>query len=178
MAAPPSAPSRATPPASADSAAPGIAGGNADTDTTADWQHSEFAATLESISGATARLRRILPSALPAQARDAVELGVAEALSNVVRHGYDPDAAGRIALSWRLRRDGAFEVLVQDWGRPVPPGCLEEGCGPPFAFDPHRIAALPEGGMGVALIRLSFDEVEYRRVGDRNDLRLLRRSER
>lgn len=79
----------------------------------------------------------------------AVELALAEALSNVIRHGYEGDPGQRIDLSIEVDVD-TFCVCVQDYGR---------------TFDPHEIVppdfeAPGPGGYGLHLIEELMDEVK------------------
>jgi serine/threonine-protein kinase RsbW len=79
----------------------------------------------------------------------AVELALAEALSNVIRHGYEGDPGQRIDLSIEVDAD-TFCVRVQDYGQ---------------VFDPHTIVPTDfetpgPGGYGLHLIEELMDEVK------------------
>jgi serine/threonine-protein kinase RsbW len=79
----------------------------------------------------------------------AIELALAEALSNVIRHGYEGDPGQRIDLSIELDEDKLC-ICVQDYG-PV--------------FDPHAIVPTDfetpgPGGYGLHLIEELTDEVK------------------
>ncbi|TFY96707.1 ATP-binding protein [Ramlibacter humi] len=139
-------------------------------------QDLEFSlpATLADVAQATQRVRDWLPAWLDTGERDAVELALAEALTNIVEHGY----AGLLPQDIRVRlvdRPGALEVDVWDRGHPIPLRRLEEADDTTFQFDPTDLEALPEGGMGLALIKAAFQEVRYRRRQGVNRLHLVRR---
>lgn len=131
-------------------------------------------ATLADVARATQRVRAELPDWLDAAERDAVELALAEALTNIVEHGYGGDAVDEIRV--RLaERAGALEVEVWDRGRPIPPGKLEQADDTTFQYDPQDLDGLPEGGLGLALIKAAFNEVRYRRKAGVNRLQLVKR---
>lgn len=98
-----------------------------------------------------------------------VELAVAEAVNNVVRHAYHGEPGHPVELLFTLEA-GHFTIEVTDEGTPMP-----ERPAPVFDFDPKDIQHLPEGGMGLFLIHSVMDEVEYRRHGARNCLSMRRR---
>jgi serine/threonine-protein kinase RsbW len=79
----------------------------------------------------------------------AVELALAEALSNVIRHGYEGDPRQRIELSIEVD-DDKLCVCVRDYA---------------VAFDPHEIVPTDfetpgPGGYGLHLIEELMDEVK------------------
>ena len=131
-------------------------------------------AALAEVAQATQRVRDLLPGWMEQSERDAVELGVAEALTNIVEHGYGGDSPQEVRVRL-LERPGALEVDVWDRGRPIPPGMLEQADETTFQYDPTDLGALPEGGLGLALIKAAFDEVSYRRKGGVNRLHLVKR---
>jgi len=98
-----------------------------------------------------------------------VELAVAEAVNNVVRHAYHGEAGHPVELVFTLEQ-GRFTIEVTDEGTAMPPRPA-----PVFDFDPADIASLPEGGMGLYLIHSVMDEVEYRSRDGRNSLFMRRR---
>jgi serine/threonine-protein kinase RsbW len=130
-------------------------------------------ATLAEVATATQHARRLLPARIDAAACDRIELALAEALTNIVEHGYGGDAAATVRVRM-LDRPGALEVDIVDRGRPIPDGLLEQADDTTFDFDPTDLAALPEGGMGLALIKAAFHEVRYRSRAGVNRLQLVR----
>lgn len=105
---------------------------------------------------------------VPEAARRALMLALEESLANIIAHGR-PD-----------HHDHDIHIAVETGEREV---CLEvTDSGVPF--DPRTFPApdlsqsLEErqpGGMGVWLIRQMMDEIDYRRDGDCNRLRLVKR---
>jgi len=98
-----------------------------------------------------------------------VRLGVDEAVSNIIRHG-DTDAEGH-EIRVRVTHAGGEVVLeIEDDARPFNPLDVPT---PDLSLP---VEDKPAGGLGVHLIRSVMDHVEYRRSGDRNFLRLRRRT--
>lgn len=132
--------------------------------------HLEVEGTLQAVSKAVAELRQRLEGRLAPQDCDAIELGVAEVLTNIVLHGRD---AGPIELECSSQ-DGVVEVLVRDTGLPIPLDQLA-GAGPAgFDFDPADLDSLPDHGWGLALVRRLFHSLDYRRDDGHNEMRLRR----
>ena len=92
-----------------------------------------------------------------------VELVVEEAIVNICRHG---GAAVSIELVC-MADEGAFVVQISDSGRPFDPTTAPA---PDLKAD---IASRPIGGLGIHLIKNICDDVQYRREGGRNILRLV-----
>ena len=132
-------------------------------------------ATLAEVARVTQQLRGLLPEWLDAAERALVEIALAEALTNNVEHGHGGDCSDTVRLRL-FERPGALEVDLWDSGRPIPVGRLDQAdAATTFQFDPTDLAALPEGGMGLALIKSAFQEVRYRRRDGVNWLHLVRR---
>jgi serine/threonine-protein kinase RsbW/sigma-B regulation protein RsbU (phosphoserine phosphatase) len=107
--------------------------------------------------------------ALPTETLFRLDLGLTEALNNVVAYAYADAAEHEIRI--RIAAEGdAVRLEVEDDGRafdplqaerPPPPGNLEEA---------------PIGGLGIHLIRSMLDECHYRREAGWNRLTLIARS--
>jgi serine/threonine-protein kinase RsbW len=101
---------------------------------------------------------------------DALELAVCEAANNSIKHAYKgkPDGTVRVTLAVD---DTGLVICVQDRGAP-----LEDT--KKLANDlvaPRSINELPEGGMGLYLIRKAADSVGYK-AGDRDNVLVLRKA--
>ncbi|WP_323783939.1 ATP-binding protein [Thalassovita sp.] len=100
--------------------------------------------------------------------RDNVELVLAEALNNIVEHGYRGGKNGKIDLCCTLRPEGV-DIVVMDCGAAVPEAVLL----PRAAPDPQtRMHDLPEGGWGWSMIHKLTGKLKYSREGDCNRLEL------
>ena len=100
-----------------------------------------------------------------------LELGVVEAVNNVIRHGYRGRPGMPVSVTITLHED-RVEVAIRDRGEAIPAGLLEEARGRGFGFDPGDAEALPESGMGLGLIALVADEVRYAPADGENTLSL------
>ena len=129
----------------------------------------EIGNRLDELGRATAWLEAFASAeALPAETRYALDVGLNEAVTNVISYAYPDAAEHRILL--RLERVGdAVSLEVEDDGAPFDP--LQQA--PPAP--PTTLADAPIGGLGIHLIRSMFDECRYRRENGRNRLTLVAR---
>ncbi|HEX2572764.1 MAG TPA: ATP-binding protein [Polyangia bacterium] len=108
---------------------------------------------------------------LESEAAAEVELSVVEAVNNSIEHAY------------RLSGDGVVEVLlealapgvrieVRDRGHAMSCGVLERAG--PLEFDAAHVPSLPEGGMGLFIVKQLMDEVHYETSGSLNVLTMVR----
>lgn len=134
-----------------------------------------IAASPDQVAPLADRLRADIPAVFGDDDRYMIELGVVEALNNIILHGY-PSRRGdaRITVSWAFD-GGSFRISVTDNGLPIPEGRLEAARGQVFEFDPEVLEKVPEGGLGLSIVNAVFDDVTYRRLGDRNELELSKR---
>ena len=87
-----------------------------------------------------------------------IELAMVEAVNNCILHA--KPGASEIRLTFTLSPRGV-EIDLQDEGQPLDPRILESA-GSQWGFDPADIQNLPEGGMGLMLIKQLMNEVSYR----------------
>ncbi len=92
-------------------------------------------------------LARRLP--VDADALADLKLAVTEACGNVVRHAYAEGVGGPVAVALLVHAD-RLEMIVEDQGA---------GMEPPRA-DEWEVNQLPEGGMGMAIMRAVVDELD------------------
>jgi len=105
---------------------------------------------------------------------DAVELSLVEAINNVIKHGYHGEKGKDVQVAVGLQAD-RIVIDVIDHAPPMAPGVLEQASDDPFTFDETDLAEVPEGGMGLALIHMNMDEVEYVSNESENRLRMVKR---
>jgi anti-sigma regulatory factor (Ser/Thr protein kinase) len=103
-----------------------------------------------------------------------VDLGLTEALTNVIRHGYGAARSARVKLTC-LEAAGQWQLTLNDCGNPIPQSLLVPTCGSVFDFDPDDLHNIPERGMGLALIRSCFDSIDYQVRADGNHLLLTKK---
>lgn len=119
-------------------------------------------------------VRSLCSELLGDDAVDAVEISLVEAMNNVIEHGYEGRRGQGVEVQLDLQRDHvAIEII--DHAPPMPAGTIERATAGMLRFDETDIAGLPEGGMGLALIRMNMDEVEYRETPSENRLRMVKK---
>lgn len=104
-----------------------------------------------------------------------IELSAAEAVANCIKHAYlgAPDSQITVRIFYEQDR---LELEVCDHGICMPEQkqeLLRTGSGV-LDFDPSDLAAVPESGMGLELIRQGMDEAVYSSDGRGNCLRLVK----
>jgi serine/threonine-protein kinase RsbW len=110
--------------------------------------------------GPVARAVRALCSeTLDELALDELELGVVEALNNVIKHGYAGQKGSLVQVRVGLKADKVVVEII-DQAPPMPPSALQP-TDPWAGIDEGQPQDLPEGGMGLALIQMTMDEVAY-----------------
>lgn len=106
---------------------------------------------------------------LPEKIAQYVDLCSAEAVTNIMTHGFTDSAAHEIAV--RLMQQGEDIVLdIEDDGVAYDPTTAAPPA--PATLENDRI-----GGWGIRIVRRFSDEVRYRRRGNRNCLTLVFRQQ-
>lgn len=86
---------------------------------------------------------------------NAVEICLTEALNNVIKHSYGGDNSRMIDIN--IKKNSKFlEIEIVDAGLPRKNLII-----PDLDFDPNDIENLPEGGMGLFIIKQLMDELSY-----------------
>lgn len=97
-----------------------------------------------------------------------IELSIAEALNNIIKHSYKGNEENKIDIFMSLE-DGKFCIKLTDFGEP------RKNVGKPvLEFDPTDIDSLPEGGMGLFIIEQLMDENFYTADGNKNIFTLVK----
>jgi anti-sigma regulatory factor (Ser/Thr protein kinase) len=104
---------------------------------------------------------------LPLEVVDGVNIALDELFTNVVRYGYLDGGAHQIDVRLSLSAQ-RLTIEITDDGQPFNP--LDRP--PPDLESPLEERAV--GGLGIHFVRSLMDEVEYRRDGDRNTLRMVK----
>lgn len=131
-------------------------------------------AALDDIAAVAVAVKAFIAGTVPEDLSNAIELGVTEALTNVVTHGYAGIAHAAVEVSVEESR-AAVVVQVIDSGRPIPEDAFLGADGSVFDFDPANMMELPVGGMGLSLIKELFDTVKYESQDGINCLTLAKR---
>ncbi|PWB79642.1 MAG: ATP-binding protein [Candidatus Methylomirabilota bacterium] len=102
-----------------------------------------------------------------------IALCVVEAVNNAIIHAYDREAEHEVQVIFSHYSD-KLTFQICDAGRAMDPNCLAPKAPSPFDFDPRCLERLPEGGLGLAIIRSTMDEVSYTTTCGKNILTLTR----
>lgn len=97
-----------------------------------------------------------------------IELSLAEALNNIIKHAYKGDEYKKIEINMSIL-DGQFKVVLTDFGEP-----RKNIRKPVLEFDPNDIDSLPEGGMGLFIIEQLMDDNIYFNDGEKNTFTLIK----
>jgi serine/threonine-protein kinase RsbW len=97
-----------------------------------------------------------------------IELSIAEALNNIIKHAYKGVENNVIQISLDISNN-KFTIILEDFGIP-----RENFNKPSLNFDPEDIDSLPEGGMGLFIIEQLMTETKYERIGNKNIFTLVK----
>lgn len=122
--------------------------------------HAVLKATLEEVSRVCSEIHALALEQQGCEWAMLVDLGLTEALTNVIRHGYGGAQRGRVTLTCFVAAD-QWQLTLSDWGASIPQELLRQTDESVFDFDSDDLQNIPEGGMGLALIRSCFDSVDY-----------------
>jgi serine/threonine-protein kinase RsbW len=108
---------------------------------------------------------------LSATAAAEVELSVVEAVNNAIEHSYRT-GSGEVRVTLTEATD-AVEIEVRDRGEAMPAGILDRAAA--LTFDPDKLQDLPEGGMGLGIVKDLMEDVRYESRAGENVLSMRRR---
>ncbi len=91
-----------------------------------------------------------------------LELCLTEALNNVIKHAYKEDKEQKIYLTFTFNVN-ELEIVIEDSG--LPRTNFKE---PVLNYDPSDVNTLPEGGMGLFIIKNLMNDVTYNRIEGKN----------
>lgn len=96
-----------------------------------------------------------------------IETCVVEATNNCIKHAYQNIAGSSVEIVISLFLD-CITIQVCDYGKTMEAEKLQGQ--QELDFDPNNVEDLPEGGMGLYIIRSVMDHVEYSSAGGKNVL--------
>jgi len=105
-----------------------------------------------------------------------IETCVVEATNNCIKHAYQnlPGNSVEVVISLFIDRI-TFEVC--DYGKAMETEDFEKQKRKELDYDPNVLEELPDGGMGLYIIRSVMDQVEYSSAGGKNVLTMTKRFE-
>ena len=92
---------------------------------------------------------------IPEEKTREIELSLAEALNNIIKHSYKGNENNKIEIAMDVS-DNDFTVKLTDYGE-----ARKNLNKPVLEFDPNDIDGLPEGGMGLFIIEQLMDNDQY-----------------
>lgn len=106
---------------------------------------------------------------------DDVRLCVVEGVTNAIRHSYRAAPGGEVSVHLAVEPDRVV-LEITDSGTPMSPDKVALLLNGPrqFDFDQRRTEDLPEGGMGLGIIRATMDEIAYTPEDGLNRLRMVK----
>ena len=129
---------------------------------------------LDKVSLLARAVRALCSDFMSPEDQDAVEISLVEAINNVIKHGYGGEPGKDVQVAVGLHTDQVV-IDVIDHASPMKAQLLEQPAEDPFAFDATDLTDIPESGMGLALIRMNMDEVQYVSNESENRLRMVKR---
>jgi serine/threonine-protein kinase RsbW len=99
-----------------------------------------------------------------------VEISVVEAINNVIKHGYRGEKGQSVEVRINIRAD-RIVIDIYDKAAPMPDRLIASEA-TRLDFDPENLDALPEGGIGLELMKMTMDEVSYSSTSGVNRLTL------
>ncbi len=125
---------------------------------------------LEHVSLVGMAVRGILKHAVPDDvAAYKIEVAVTEAVNNAVKHAYDLEGGHRVEIEMSLSPHAVIFRICDDGKSMQFPEKTD------IKYDPDDLSRLPEGGMGIPLMKSIMDEVSYDRREGKNCLTLCKR---
>ena len=107
-------------------------------------------------------------NSVPSEKTREIELSLAEALNNIIKHAYKCDETNKIEIKIKHEND-RIELELTDYGE-----ARTNLNKPKLDFDPDDVNSLPEGGMGLFIIEQLMDKNHYRRAGNKNIFTLVK----
>lgn len=102
-----------------------------------------------------------------------IALCVVEAVNNAIVHAYSKETQHEVEVIFRQYPDHLI-LQICDTGRAMDPKRLEPQTSSPLDFDPCRLSSVPEKGLGLAIIKVTMDDVTYTTSEGKNILTLTR----
>jgi anti-sigma regulatory factor (Ser/Thr protein kinase) len=94
-----------------------------------------------------------------------LELVLVELVSNTIRHGYGSEAGHAIRLRLERLEGDRVQVRIWDRGKPILAEILNRSSDA-LEFSADDREALPESGLGLAMVHAAVDHIDYRTAPD------------
>jgi len=103
-----------------------------------------------------------------------LELCVVEAINNVIIHAYGKEAGHEVEVIFSLHQD-KLVIDVCDAGKTMAHDVLEKKNLSSLDFDPEDLGSIPEGGMGLVIIKEIMDSTGYKTENGKNCLTMTKK---
>ncbi len=133
----------------------------------------EIASDLKNVRLASVCVNRLCATVFNEEDSNIMELCVAEALNNCVKHAYQNSSSASIQIKLAIDSDN-LSINIIDTGNSMPGGTIENSSDE-LVFDPDDPNSLPEGGMGLIIMKQTMDDVLYNTHDGVNTLTLLKK---
>lgn len=127
--------------------------------------NKEISSTLENVSELVVLVSESLRAmSVLSVVIDDIEIAIAEAMTNIVKHAYKYDETKKIEFS--LSKLSEFIVIeIFDSAPEIKLDFNKE-----LVYDHENIDTLPEGGMGIFLMNKCMNSIELKRANNKNQL--------
>ncbi len=95
-----------------------------------------------------------------------IELAVVEIVNNCIEHACVDCDKHQISIEFWLSED-QLSIEIIDQGNAIDPVWIDN-ISTDFDFDPDDLENLPEGGMGLKIVKNCMDEVSYQNLNEQN----------
>lgn len=104
-----------------------------------------------------------------------IELCLVEAVTNVIEHACRFNEGYQVAVCFEIDSD-SLVIEIRDTGTPMVPGTLARETSN-LEFDPADVGKLPEGGIGLEIMKHYLDSIDFLALDGTNVLRLTKHLE-
>ena len=124
----------------------------------------------QQIAGVCSDIRETYSKIMNEQQMNEVQISLSEALNNVIEHSYQESAGYLIQIACEAH-DESFKIAITDFGCGMPEQNFTIHSSE-IVLDENNLDSMPEGGMGIALIKSCMDHTKYCRNAGANVLKL------
>ena len=132
----------------------------------------KMASRAEDVVLASTAIRAVLALLYDGDTLNQLELALVEAINNVIEHAYSGESGHSLSIRLELLHD-RVEIKLTDSGQGMNWAKLNR-TKTVLDFDENDLCTLPEGGLGIAIMQMTMDDVRYERKDGVNQLTLMR----
>ncbi|MEM7219941.1 MAG: ATP-binding protein [Pseudomonadota bacterium] len=133
--------------------------------------HFRISSEYENVGTICADILQLVSANVSEQKANEVHIGLSEALNNVIEHSYQERSGQPIEVECNVD-PSAIVINISDFGNGMSEDAFLARPAELCIDDPDDLESLPEGGMGIALIKSCMDKTSYSRGGREHGNRL------